>query len=45
MSDMNNLNLSKAETDVMNQKNTFIKNVLTSLRQKINDPLGKKKNK
>ncbi|MDA7755968.1 hypothetical protein N8894_01790 [Candidatus Pelagibacter sp.] len=45
ISDMNNLNLSKAETNVMNQKNTFIKSVLTSLRQKINDPLGKKKTK
>ena len=42
MNDMNTLNLSKAETDVINSKNTFIKNVLTSLRQKINDPLGKK---
>ena len=42
MDDMNTLDLSKAETDVMNNKNTFIKNVLTSLRQKVNDPLGKK---
>ena len=45
ISDMNNLNLSKAETNVMNQKNTFIKSVLTSLRQKINDPLNKKRAK
>ena len=45
MNDMNTLNLSKAETDVINSKNTFIKNVLTSLRQKVNDPLGKKQTK
>jgi len=42
MSDMNSLNLSKVETSVITSKNTFIKNILTSLRQKINDPLGKK---
>ena len=42
MNNMNNLKLARAETDVINNKNTFIKSVLTSLRQKINDPLGKK---
>ena len=42
MNDMNSLNLSKVETSVITSKNTFIKNILTSLRQKINDPLGKK---
>ena len=45
MSNMNTLKLARAETDVINNKNTFIKSVLTSLRQKINDPLGKKQAK
>jgi hypothetical protein len=45
MNNMNNLKLARAETDVINNKNTFIKSVLTSLRQKINDPLGKKQAK
>ena len=40
---MNNLKFSKSETDIITQKNTFINNVLTTLRHKINDPLGKRK--
>ena len=39
---MNKIKISKKETAVLNKKNTFINNVLISLRQKINDPLGKK---
>ena len=41
--DMNKLKISTNETSVINQKNTFIDNFLSSLRQKINDPLGVKK--
>ena len=41
--DMNKLKISSSETQIINQKNTFIDNFLSSLRQKINDPLGVKK--
>ena len=41
--DMNQLKISSNETQIINQKNTFIDNFLSSLRQKINDPLGVKK--
>jgi len=40
--DMNKIKISKDETDVLNKKNTFIKTLLSNLRQKINDPLGKR---
>ena len=40
---MKDLNFSKSETDIISKKNTFINNVLTTLRHKINDPLGKRK--
>ena len=40
---MNKLKFSKNETDILNKKNSFINNVLTTLRHKINDPLGKRK--
>ena len=43
--DMNNLKISKGSTEIINQKNTFVYSFLTSLRQKINDPLGVKKAK
>ena len=39
---MNNIKIAQNETKVLNKKNSFIKNVLVSLRQKINDPLGQK---
>ena len=42
---MNKLKISSNETEIINQKNTFIDNFLTSLRQKINDPLGVKKSR
>jgi len=42
---MNKLKISSNETEIINQKNTFIDNFLSSLRQKINDPLGVKKAK
>ena len=44
-SQMNKLKMSKDQTVVLDKKRTFITNVLTSLRQKINDPLGKRKAK
>ena len=40
--EMKKIKISKKETAVLNKKNSFINNVLISLRQKINDPLGKK---
>ena len=40
---MNKINFSTNETQVLSRKDNFIYNVLTSLRQKINDPLGKRK--
>jgi outer membrane protein assembly factor BamE (lipoprotein component of BamABCDE complex) len=45
LNDMNKLKISKSKTNVINNKNTFITSVLTSLRHKINDPLGKRKAK
>ncbi len=39
---MNKLKISKNETSVMNKKKSFINSVLTSLKRKINDPLGKR---
>ncbi len=44
-SDMNKLTISKNETSVMDRKDTFINSFLGSLKQKINDPLGKRKAK
>ena len=40
---MNRLKISKNETKVLNKKDTFIRTVLTSLKHKINDPLGKRR--
>tara|TARA_B100000795_G_scaffold267736_1_gene253204 strand:+ start:1335 stop:1799 length:465 start_codon:yes stop_codon:yes gene_type:complete len=42
MKDMNKLKLSKNKTAVINKKDTFISTFMSSLRQKINDPLGVK---
>ena len=39
---MNNIKFAQNETKVLNKKNSFIRNILVSLRQKINDPLGQK---
>ena len=41
--DMNEIDFEKNITNTNYTKNTFIYNFLTSLRQKINDPLGKKR--
>ena len=43
--DMNELKISKKKTNVLNKKDSFIRSILVSLRQKINDPLGKRKAK
>ena len=40
---MNKIKVSKKQTEVLNKKETFIQGVITSLKQKINDPLGKRK--
>ena len=40
---MNNIKFSKDTTQMSYSKNSFIYEFLYSIRQKINDPLGKKK--
>ena len=39
---MNNIKISQNETEVLSKKDTFIRSVITSLKHKINDPLGKR---
>jgi len=43
--DMNKIKISKEQTDVLNKKDTFVRTILSNLRQKINDPLGKRQAK
>ena len=43
MDDMNTIKFDKNETSIAYKKNTFIYDFLFSLRQKIDDPLGKKR--
>ena len=43
MSKMQKIKISKNQTEVSYQKNTFIYDFLSSMRQKINDPLGKRR--
>ena len=45
INDMNKIKISKDQTDVLNKKDTFIRTILSNLRQKINDPLGKRQAK
>ena len=40
---MNEIKISKSETEVAYKRSSFVYNFLTSLRQKVNDPLGKRK--
>ena len=40
---MNEIKFSNSTTEVAYKKNSFVYNFLTSIRQKVNDPLGKKK--
>ena len=42
---MNKINFSKTETDVNYSKNSFVYDFLSSMRQKINDPLGTRRKK
>ena len=42
INDMNKLTFSDASTNVNYNKDSFIYNFLSSLRQKVNDPLGKR---
>ena len=42
---MNKIKISVDETKVLNKKAYFVESVLTSLRHKINDPLGQRKAK
>ena len=41
--DMKEIQFSEDETELLHKKNDFIYSFLSSLRQKINDPLGKRK--
>jgi len=45
MAKMKKIKISKNKTEVNYQKDTFIYDFLSSMRQKINDPLGKRKKK
>ena len=45
INDMNKLKIIESNTVVANKKNTFISTFVSSLKQKINDPLGVKKAK
>ena len=40
---MNNLKFNEDQTDLNYSKKSFVYNFLSSLRQKIDDPLGKKR--
>ena len=43
INEMNNIKLSQLSTEAKYSKNSFIYEFLSSMRQKINDPLGKRK--
>ncbi len=45
LQDMNNLNIAKSKTQAGYNRNSFIYNFMSSMRQKINDPLGKRAKK
>ena len=42
---MNKIKISKDQTDVLSKKDSFVRSIITTLRQKINDPLGKRQAK
>ena len=42
INDMNNLKIAKSTTQSVYSKNSFIYDFMSSMRQKINDPLGKR---
>ena len=43
--DMNKIKISKLETVSLTKKDTFIYDFMSSMRQKINDPLGQRAKK
>ena len=43
LKDMNDLDFSKRETEIAYSKRSFVYDFLSSMKQKINDPLGKRK--
>jgi hypothetical protein len=43
INDMKEIQFSKDETSQISKKNDFIYSFVSSLRQKLNDPLGKRK--
>ena len=45
LKDMNNLNIVKSKTQAGYNRNSFIYNFMSSMRQKINDPLGQRAKK
>ena len=45
INDMENINIVEATTQVGFQKNSFIYDFMSSMRQKINDPLGQRAKK
>jgi outer membrane protein assembly factor BamE (lipoprotein component of BamABCDE complex) len=45
LNDMNDINLVTSVTEVDYQKRSFVYDFLSSMRQKINDPLGKRQKK
>ena len=45
MNDMNNLNIVKSKTEAGYNRNSFIYKFMSSMRQKINDPLGQRAKK
>ena len=45
LNDMNDINLVTNVTEVDYQKTSFVYDFLSSMRQKINDPLGKRQKK
>jgi len=45
LQDMNNLNIVKSKTQAGYNRNSFIYNFMSSMRQKINDPLGQRAKK
>ena len=42
---MNKIDIAKDQTDVLSKKDTFVRTIISTLRQKINDPLGKRQAK
>ena len=42
LKDMNDLDFSKRETDIAYSKRSFVYDFLSSMKQKMNDPLGKR---